>query len=936
MKTKGEYVEKDVKQAAADIGVPDKNVEQSTERFERINKLVGATADSPKAMDLLMSASQLTEAAIRTGDFSDADRRIERLEKVLGVDKANEQKTGPKDMSPETAKSIEDYVSKVRGPEVKTLLEKELPGGASGMFTKAADGKRMVSIALSALSPLSVAHHEAMHDFFSELAKNGDAKTQKLLTDAANSPLVRAQLEKRLDGETKALAQLDDPEERAAYMYQFWAAGKLRLGPKADGLFQKVANWIRNSLGLLRNDQKAEMILKAFHNGDLVEHSAVGKVLDTAERREAQVAHIVKKLQPIARGALELLGTSEGHLQGSPNPHLNEIGTEFNNKVGSRDEKQGLLQATEQKRNQYGLELKKAVGGSDAEAGDVQAAFEGMQRGEVATDPVERKAQQGIRRMLDNFHDYLAGSGMKIGHIKDYLPQVWDTEKVQKEAGRFQDLMLEHHRDTLEDMAKSWEAEKDGVAHTAEDVAQTIVQRLITSHGAPGVAEKESSLGYTPFMSAINERTLNFLKKDVFAEFQQKDFAKTMTSYIAQGVHRAEYSRRFGDDGSILQTKMEKALEWEKQRNGGDEMEALKTLGGARRAVMAMEGTLGYDISPTLRRASSVAIVYQNYRTLTMSLFSNLIDPLGVVVRGGTMNDAFNTFKRGMQEVVAGWKGKEIADEGSRLAEAIGTIGVAGFFDGMGSVNSSIYMHGAAKKMNDKLFRWNGVEGLNRGVRIGATQAAIGFIKRHVEAPNEHSKRYLEELYGKGVNPKSIKIQDGRLDTDDPRTQQAIMRWVDGAVLRPNASMRTNWMSDPHYALIAHLKTFTYAFQKVILSRAMHEMKNGNTDPLYTLGLAYVPTMLAVDTVRGILQGATGAADTLNSGSVADHMSQAVQRSGLLGVSQFAEDVHTHGLGALGGPSLSQLLAIPGQSVGQNIVQAIPNPIAQQLATTLD
>jgi hypothetical protein len=71
-----------------------------------------------------------------------------------------------------------------------------------------------------------------------------------------------------LSTEPAALKQLSDPEERAAYMYQFWAAGKLTVGPKAETVFQRIAEFIRKVTGLWTNDERAEQVLNYFHSGE--------------------------------------------------------------------------------------------------------------------------------------------------------------------------------------------------------------------------------------------------------------------------------------------------------------------------------------------------------------------------------------------------------------------------------------------------------------------------------------------------------------------------------------------------------------------------------------------------------------------------------------------------------------------------------------------
>jgi hypothetical protein len=198
------------------------------------------------------------------------------------------------------------------------------------------------------------------------------------------------------------------------------------------------------------------------------------------------------------------------------------------------------------------------------------------------------------------------------------------------------------------------------------------------------------------------------------------------------------------------------------------ETRALKEISKHHNAVMALEGTLGYDIDPTLRQLSAMAMVYQNFRVLIPTLFSSMSDPLGIAVRGGDLDDAFKAMKIGFKEVVKRWKGDESVEKGSLmdLAEMIGTVDAGTFMESLGQTYSSLYMSGKTKRANDFLFKWNGMEAWNRGMRAGATQAAVKFIKRHIETPNKDSERYLKELFPDGVNPT---LKDGELDFMDPK-----------------------------------------------------------------------------------------------------------------------------------------------------------------------
>ncbi|MET3448795.1 hypothetical protein [Ralstonia sp. 1138] len=85
------------------------------------------------------------------------------------------------------------------------------------------------------------------------------------------------------------------------------------------------------------------------------------------------------------------------------------------------------------------------------------------------------------------------------------------------------------------------------------------------------------------------------------------------------------------------------------------------------------------------------------------------------------------------------------------------------------------------------------------------------------------------------------------------KMRAAVNKWGDGAVLRPDAVEVPVRMNDPHFMLLAHLKRFTYAFQKTILSRVVHEAQYANYGPAMALA-SYVPIMMAADFAKGLIQ----------------------------------------------------------------------------------
>jgi hypothetical protein len=315
---------------------------------------------------------------------------------------------------------------------------------------------------------------------------------------------------------------------------------------------------------------------------------------------------------------------------------------------------------------------------------------------------------------------------------------------------------------------------------------------------------------------------------------------------------------------------------------------------------------LGHDISNELRQFNSVMMTYQNIRTIPLALLSSFIDPLGIMVRGGEMNQAYKAFTRGVREVVKSWKGEMTGAEDAdvAMAEMLGTLEPSSYLDSLGQTYGSMFMTGKSRKINDFFFRLNGMEGWNRAMRTQATVAGIDFIKKLKTNPDKNTDRYLKEL-GLGVEDIVIK-EDGSLDlsSTDKRLQFAIMRWVDGAVLRPNAAQRPAWASNPKFALLFHLNQFTYSFHKVILERMYNEAKNGNYDPLMVAAAGYVPVMLGANIIRAFIQGGGEEPDWMKGqDSLVDWVKRAVQSAGLTGIPGAVTDKLPYGLA---GPTVQQ------------------------------
>ena len=864
-----------------------------------------------------------------------------------GGGKLNEEgkdRSSDGDVSAEEMAKIREYINKVLGPEIKLSLKKNL--GSSGKWERV-NGETFISIAARAANPSSTASHEAMHEFFQRLRDAGH-EYATVLERAASSPFVLKQVKEKFKDDpnyTKIEKALDsDPHERVAYMFQLWLDSEIKIGPSTSNVFTKIKDFVRDLLGIIDGSKYAEQIMQGFQAGNF----STGKPLP-ASAKTSKRAKVTNAVIRTTEHFVDLLETAQNTLIDSNSNAIQKIGRLFSNETGATDKEIGFITARIQKTNQMINRVSKIVAGHKEE--HLKEALDLLQQenGAISNVPEVAKIQRGVRKMLDDSFEYLKSANVDVNKQDNYFPRVWDTQRISNDVARFKSLL-----------------ENDYKAAYGKDADPSmingIVNTLILNRGATPVTENQYRTGYTPYMPASNKRSLDFVKSPEFAEFMQKDIVSTLSSYAYHAAHTAEYTKRFGKNGSGIRKMLKEAVDdavggnWKqaeqqaeaifqktkkalyaKHKNDphaayielaklgylNDEVEiehilkylnsstALKfkaferTLRRSQKAIMAMEGTLGHDISELLRKTNSGLIVYENMRLLTMSLFSQVIDPFGVVVRGGTAQEAFDTFTRGIKGVWAGWRGKPIEDKMTKLAAQLGLIDMSGFMNGQGNLYSGVDMGNVAKWFNERLFRWNGVEGFSQGTRVGAMVAAISFIKSHANEAtrNKHSDRYLAEL---GLTKADVKLTNGELNFSDRKIQDAIFRWVDGAIMRPNAAIRPSWASDPHYALFFHMKQFTYSMHKVLLERVVNEMRHGNYDPAFAMALS-VPAIVASDFLRGLAQNGGEEPAWKRKWKFDDYIMDGVQRAGLLGIAQFGVDAGKWGVDDLLGPVASQI-----------------------------
>ncbi|HOB65284.1 hypothetical protein [Ottowia sp.] len=785
---------------------------------------------------------------------------------------------GTQAMSAQQQAEAKAYVEKVLGP--KAVVEFVATMGHAGEYhQRAKTGEHVLRLATTALDPMGTAHHEALHGVFQELRDLGIGDVQKIVEAVAQSPVVMAQLRERLKHSPEALKQLGDPEEAAAFAYQFWSADPkgFKLGAAPRSLFERVQRAILKVLGIMTNDERALAVFEYLEQGGLVRDGnnvpAIKRAtLEIGRNRAVDALNDIKA--PLERLYGAVLSAGHARVRDMENASLTRIADLVKLEHTSEGADPGYLPAA-RVRNTEQLNKLGAMfeGVSEDTMGKALAA---LQTETSAVTPEAEALRVQVRAYLDDMFTYLRGAGVVMGDTgygKNYFPRVWSPELIARDPKAFR-AMLDQYQ-----------------------LPRGVMTTLLNQGGYDiGLAVDR------PGMQASKTRELAMISGADAEPFMVKDLRGILTNYTRQATKRAEWARRFGSKNERLDALLAQA---EQDGATADQLAVTKDY------LKGVTGTLGGNIDPRARQLMGNMLVYQNIRLLPLALFSSIVDPIGIVVRGGTVGDAWRGFTRGMKESVGTLLKKDYQfDDATQLAETLGVIESSALSTFMSDMYSEGATSGLGKKINEQFFRWNLMEQYTRSTRVAASQAAMKFIERHVRSPNRHSDRYLAEL---GLSRSDFDARGNWLPAAEDKYAVAINRWVDGAILRPDAADRTIWMNDPNWMLVAHFKQFIYSFQHTILDRVLHEVKAGNYGPAVALA-GYVPVMIAADYVRGLIQGGGEEPEWKKNWGAWDYISNGVERAGLYGVGQFGTDFLQDiqrggvGVGALAGPTVEQLV----------------------------
>ena len=356
---------------------------------------------------------------------------------------------------------------------------------------------------------------------------------------------------------------------------------------------------------------------------------------------------------------------------------------------------EGYLNARARKIRQYTNYLYAAV--KSLSPRDMEAAADYLQNPDTKLEDIPyapvREAVKAVRALTKRYYVYATeDAGMKLEYLGDnHYPRVWSLNALIEEGGKDKFIAMlsqPKYAKVMKAAVDASNANSTTTKATLDDVKEALYQHLIDKNGVDekGLDGEMKDDLLAPFFASQKERSFKWLEAEDVKPFLEKDLVGAMSRYLHQGIRAAEYERRFGAGGSKLKEMLAmKGDEWinpetdrRESRPGhgaiADEIVAsLKAKGitGAdadkvlarhmediKKSVMAHEGSLGKEITPTFRKFSSAAMAYQNLRLLPLSLFAAFGDSVGIAARygdgGGKL--AVQAFTQGLRDVYARWK----------------------------------------------------------------------------------------------------------------------------------------------------------------------------------------------------------------------------------------------------------------------------------------
>lgn len=528
---------------------------------------------------------------------------------------------------------------------------------------------------------------------------------------------------------------------------------------------------------------------------------------------EALASHWQSKISDLAknptlRPIMKLVRTADGVLRSVSRP----IADMFY--VRSQDASQegglGMLGAKSRKLDQLQNDFEDQIGPlSDPQ---VQAAL--LEASSSAPTSELSPQAQSVRQFLDKlFDEYIEPSNTNINRQENYFPVVLNLLEIESRPDEFVDFIVANQPGITRERALE-------AVHYLRKYAESVQDNApITIDPTDPAAAVEKSIILT---KGIDRKLLSD------AGFLQEP-QDAFVSYMRHIVKRVEWNTHTKDANgvSILDAELDKLSE---------EDAAI-----AREIIGTYLGYQSKPLSPLWRKINSYGQFLQFVTILPFATIASIPELAGPIINSKELN--MDTFMTAFKQIGATIKNRA---EATQFARDLGVTTSEVVANAWVTEAEQDYMDTKVRKMSDRFFSVIGLNFFTKFTREFAAGMGVQFILKHAknEFNNPRSERYLKELGLTAAEVTAWEKGGRKLTTPEgKRVAKGLQRFVESSILRPNAAERPVWASDPHWALVWQLKSFLYAYTKVITGGVFREALNRRNE---TKGLEQLTATTAV------------------------------------------------------------------------------------------
>jgi hypothetical protein len=409
-----------------------------------------------------------------------------------------------------------------------------------------------------------------------------------------------------------------------------------------------------------------------------------------------------------------------------------------------------------------------------------------------------------IRDYLEAFYDeYIEPSNTGIGKRPDYFPISLNLFEITERRAEFKQLLLNNDPDLD---PKTIDAAIDRLVKLGQSI------------------EEETAIDPTNPAAAV-EQTIRLtanIDRELLGDFVNSPDA-AFIDYMRHVIKRVEFNKATGGPEALRERLAE--LSDEDRKTAED----------------VIASYLGYQkepIAPWMRKLNSWGQFLQFVTILPFATIASLPDLAGPIIN----HKDFSGLWTGFKQIAATIKNKQEAEQ---LARDIGVVTSETVANAWVTQAEQDYMDPMVRKLSDGYFRLIGLDFFTKFSREFASNMGVQFLLNHARNKfnNPNSARYLQEL---GVTAEEVLAWNENRSFDTPegaKVRDALARFVESSIMRPNAAERPVWASDPRWALVWQLKGYFYSYYKTIMGGVLREAE-ARTET--TTGMAQLTAVASV------------------------------------------------------------------------------------------